>query len=120
VCKGYTQFDASANNPVEGLSGNQSVTFDSVPLATAHLTAKFTWAYQSFCTPDGSGNTTACPPTFVSFDGGVTWQTQTYCSSAQAAGIQWCTTSRSYAYSSQGTQVTETWDGYGDPVFHHG
>jgi hypothetical protein len=119
VCKSYTTFTASANNQVEGLTGNQTVQFQSNPLATAHVTSTITWAVQSFCTPDGSGNTTQCPPTYVSFDDGATWHVQTYCSSAQAAGLPWCTTSRSYAYSSQGTQITETWDGYGDPIFHH-
>jgi hypothetical protein len=119
VCKGYSSFSASADNPIPGLSGDQTVTFSSQALSTAHMTATITWAYQSFCTPDGSGGTTACPPTYVSFDGGLTFVPQTYCSSAQAAGLEWCTTSRSYAYSSQGTQVTETWDGYGDPVWHH-
>jgi len=119
VCKTYTAFTASANNQVPGLTGNQTVKFTSNPLATAHVTGAITWAVQSFCTPDGSGDTPQCPPTYISFDDGVTWQPQTYCSSAQAAGIQWCTTSRSYAYSSQGTTITETWDGYGDPVWHH-
>jgi hypothetical protein len=119
VCKSYTAFTASADNQVEGLTGNQTVQFQSNPLATAHVTSTISWAVQSFCTPDGSGNTTQCPPTYVSFDDGATWHVQTYCSSAQSAGIPWCTTSRSYAYSSQGTQITETWDGYGDPVFHH-
>jgi hypothetical protein len=120
VCKGYTTFDASADNTIPGLSGNQTVTFASQDLATAHMTATIKWAVQGFCTPDGSGGTTACPVTYVSFDDGLTFVPQTYCSSAQAAGIQWCTTSRSYSYSAQGTQVTETWDGYGDPIYHHG
>jgi hypothetical protein len=112
VCKGYTTLDASADN--------QTVTFSSQSLATAHMTATITWAYDSFCTPDGSGGTTECPPTFVSFDGGVTFVPQTYCTSAQAAGIEWCTTSRQYTFTPNGTQITETWDGYGDPIWHHG
>ena len=70
TCKGYTTFDASADSPVEGLTGNQSVDFAAQTLASAHMTATITWAVQSFCTPDGSGNTTICPPTYVSFDGG--------------------------------------------------
>jgi hypothetical protein len=112
VCKGYTTLDASADN--------QTVTFSSQSLATAHMTATITWAYDSFCTPDGSGGTTECPPTYVSFDGGVTFVPQTYCTSAQAAGIEWCTTSRQYTFTPNGTQITETWDGYGDPIWHHG
>ncbi len=120
TCKGYTTFDASADSPVEGLTGNQSVDFGAQSLATAHMTATITWAVQSFCTPDGSGDTTICPPTYVSFDGGQTWVPQTYCSSAQAAGLEWCTTGRSYAFTADGTQITETWDGFGDPLFHHG
>ncbi len=112
VCKGYTALDASADN--------QTVTFSSQALATAHMTATITWAYDSFCTPDGSGGTTECPPTYVSFDGGVTFVPQTYCTSAQAAGIEWCTTSRQYTFTPNGTQITETWDGYGDPIWHHG
>ncbi|HEV3327881.1 MAG TPA: hypothetical protein VGZ33_00650 [Acidimicrobiales bacterium] len=112
VCKGYTALDASADN--------QTVTFSSQSLATAHMTATITWAYDSFCTPDGSGGTTECPPTYVSFDGGATFVPQTYCTSAQAAGIEWCTTSRQYTFTPNGTQITETWDGYGDPIWHHG
>jgi hypothetical protein len=119
VCKGYTTFDASDNNPVAGLPGLQSVTFASQPLATAHLTGTITWATDSFCTPDGSNNTPQCPTTYVSFDNGQTWQPQTYCSSAQSANIEWCTTGRTYAITPTGTQITETWDGYGDPLFHH-
>jgi len=119
VCKTYSLFSASANSQVPGLTGNQTVTFDSNPLATAHMTATISWAPQAFCTPDGSNNTPQCPPTSVSFDGGRTWQVQTYCTSAQAAGVEWCTTNRSYTITAQGTQITETWDGYGDPLFHH-
>ena len=119
VCKTYSLFSATANSQVPGLTGNQTVTFDSNPLATAHMTATISWAPQAFCTPDGSNNTPQCPPTSVSFDGGGTWQVQTYCTSAQAAGVEWCTTNRSYTITAQGTQITETWDGYGDPLFHH-
>jgi hypothetical protein len=50
----------------------------------------------------------------------VTFVPQTYCTSAQAAGIEWCTTSRQYTFTPNGTQITETWDGYGDPIWHHG
>jgi hypothetical protein len=116
VCKTYKSFTATTNDPG---SGDQQIVFDSNPLATAHLTATFTWAFDEFCTPDGVGGP-VCPPTLVSFDGGVTFVPQTFCSSAQSAGLQWCTTSRTYTYTTpSSTRIDETWDGYGDPIFRH-
>jgi hypothetical protein len=120
ICKTYSAFTASANNQVPGLSGNQTVTFAADPLATAEMTGTITWATQTFCTPDGSNSTPICPPTFVSTDGGQSFQPAVFCSSALNAGVPWCITGRTYAYTTAGTTITETWDGYGDPVWHHG
>jgi len=120
VCKQYQSFTATTNDPVPSIGGVQSVDFASTPLPTAHVVATIVWAVQGFCTPDGSNNSTKCPPTYVSLDGGTTWQPQTFCTSAQQAGLAWCTTSKSYAYVNGGTQITENWDGYGDPIFHNG
>jgi hypothetical protein len=120
VCKPYRSFTATTNDPIPSIGGVQTVDFDSTPLPTAHVVATISWAYQGYCTPDGSNNTVKCAPTFVSLDGGQTWQPQVYCVSAQAAGLRWCTTSKSYSYANGGTKVVENWDGYGDPLFHNG
>jgi hypothetical protein len=120
VCKTYNAFTATTQDPIPSIGGSQTVTFSSQPLPTAHVVTSITWAFQAFCTPDGAGDTTQCPPTYVSLDNGVTWTPQVFCTSAQSAGVEWCTTSKTYAYSPSGTQITETWDGYGDPLFHNG
>ena len=119
VCKDYQSFTATTNDPIPSIGGTQTVSFDSSPLPTAHLTATIVWAIQGICTPDGSAPGPQCPPTYVSFDHGATWVPQTFCTSAQTAGIQWCTTSKTYKYTGSGVQITEEWDGYGDPLFHN-
>ncbi len=120
-CKDYTYFAAATGDP----NTNQpaTITFLSQQVATAHVTAKFVWGYDSYCTPDGANNTTACPIT--TYDLGAGPQPQTFCAAADPdpnVGRLWCTTSRTYKYvtDSNGvvvTQITETWDGYGDIQF---
>ena len=123
-CKNYTYFAAAAGGP----NTNQpaTVTFLSQQVATAHVTAKFVWGYDSYCTPDGANNTVKCPAT--TYDLGSGPQPQTFCAAANPdpnVGRLWCTTSRNYQYVtdvSTGlvvTQITETWDGYGDLTMRH-
>ena len=123
-CKDYTYFAAANGDP----NTNQpaTVTFLSQQVATAHVTANFVWGYDTYCTPDGANNTATCPAT--TYDLGSGPQPQTFCAAADPdpnVGRLWCTTSRSYKYVtdvSTGqvvTQITETWDGYGDLTMRH-
>ena len=122
-CKTYTYFQASTNDFTTSPDDGKSIIFDSQSVSADRISATFDWGLVPACRPDsgGSGSTLpTCPPTKISFDGGVTFQAQTYCDPASPpASPAWCTTGKSFTDvvvdGTTYTHITETWLGTGDP-----
>lgn len=123
ACKTYTYFQASTNDFATSPDDGKSIIFYSGSAASDKISASFDWGLVPACRPDYGGTGSAlptCPPTKVSFDGGATYQVQTYCDpTAPPASPSWCTTSKNFAdvvvNGQTYTHITETWIGSGDP-----
>ena len=116
VCKSYTSFSAQLN---PGAQFERSATFNSFGAGNTHFTFTINWGDFPECTPDGSDNLPACPPTQVQVNGGA-FTDQTYCDAA-TANNQVCTTHKNFAFvnvnGTTKTQITENWDGLIDVSF---
>jgi hypothetical protein len=120
TCKTYTNFSATD-------SGSKSVTFAGASAPGVALTAHFDWGSFPFCAPPsgaGPAGTPPCPPTKVSFDGGLTFQPETMCVAANPPLTPaWCTTGVQYKNVTIGgttyTQISEDWSGFGDPIWKY-
>lgn len=119
-CKYYNSFAVSSNDPDPNASGFpkamifSGVQGDTLP-AGDHMITTIDWGPEPECAP------TQCQPTQISFDG-THYVPQTFCAAADPTNTTtpWCTTSQKFSYVTVNgvtmTDITETWDGTGDPT----
>jgi hypothetical protein len=108
----------------------ETVNWDTTQgTGTYNATAVLTWVVP-VCTP-GIGPAPECGPTDIAFTVNGTPQAQTFCLAStppsDPTSSSWCTTNITYAFLDPGhtgkateTQITETWNGQGDPTWSRG
>jgi hypothetical protein len=107
----------------------ETVNWDTTQgTGTYNATAVLTWVVP-YCTP--GTDPTECGPTDIAFTVNGAPQPQTFCLTStppsDPTSSSWCTTNISYAFLDPGhtgkateTQITETWNGQGDPTWSRG